>query len=541
MFNSWFSSKSSSASRHSQPPQTSSSLKNSPSALKDTHSGPTDFSSISQSTLEPPRFSGTITSSQSAIPLAEVHTHINDPSIYAHTPSLTHGTPRTSDEPRNFDDKVGDSTVAATKVDTGKETLYTPHDAIIAEVFGRPVNELSQPQAGPDTVNSTSPHPHPPQASISLTTSHSPLPPPSTPAPAPSSRPTSTITIYDPFSGVKLGEHTLISPSKTAQDDSNLTYAFPTTGDPKLWARLERILELQAEIAGLHADMEGGVGRGSGNTGGSSSTGDIGRTAEAVGLGFGAGIGGAGVGSTGATSGKGGKARSRKRMKRGETLPVGDDDKPEYEGGVADGAVTDASIDHFDDEGDEADDEEDDIHGYGKKRRDEEFARLAEQFAERKEAIGGIMNTLDDLSAALKAFHALPTPILDLATPTSRTNTMSSTASNTSKASSSPPHGLYFGQPSSPLSSFSPSHVGTSFSPLGATFSAGTSFSPPPPSTLAPLVLPVEPRVLPELELVTTASLPQATSPKIIAEARNVQSPIDTHLAQSVFRGAVSG
>ncbi|KIK96378.1 hypothetical protein PAXRUDRAFT_32414 [Paxillus rubicundulus Ve08.2h10] len=416
MFNSWFSSKSSSTSRHSHPPQASSSVKNSPSTSQNAQLVLTDSSSISQSTVEPRSESGTITSSQSAIPLAEVHSHINDPSIYAPTQSLTPSTPRKHTEvdtprtfgepvPRGFDDKVGDSTAAVTGKKDGvePETLFTPQDAIIAEVFGRPsVKEPPQ----PDTARNTSPHSrsHPPQVSASLLTSDSlPFPPsnqtaPSS-APAPSSRPGPTITIYDPFSGIKLGEHTPITPSKAAQGEVNSTYASPTTGDPKLWAHLERILELQAEIAVMHADMEVGVGRSSGNTGGMSGTGGMGRAAEAVGLGLGAGIRGADAGSTAASPSEGGKAvRPTKRMMKRETLPIGDDDEPGPEGGAASGAATDASIDHSDDGDDDADDEEDNIHGYGKKRRDEEFARLAEQFAERKEAIGGIMNKVVSLS-----------------------------------------------------------------------------------------------------------------------------------------------
>ncbi|KIJ22079.1 hypothetical protein PAXINDRAFT_6199 [Paxillus involutus ATCC 200175] len=227
---------------------------------------------------------------------------------------------------------------------------------------------------------------------------------------------------------------------------------------------------------------------------------------------------------------------------RRETLPIGDDDEPGPEGGAASGAATDASIDHSDDEDEDANDEEDDIHGYGKKRRDEEFTRLAEQFAERKEAIGGIMNkVLDDLSTVLKAFHALPMPTLDLAASASRANTMSSTASNTSKASSSPAQGLYFGQTSSPRSPFSPSNVGTSFPPRGAAFPADTSFAtpgPPPPTLAPPVSSAAGPRILGPI---TTAAPPRGTSPKIIAEAQHVESPIDIHHIQSAFRGAMVG
>ena len=63
-------------------------------------------------------------------------------------------------------------------------------------------------------------------------------------------------------------------------------------------------------------------------------------------------------------------------------MPFGDEEpgKDKPEGGATGRAVSEISTDHSGGEGeDEAD--EDDIHGYGKRRRDEEFARLAEQFA----------------------------------------------------------------------------------------------------------------------------------------------------------------
>ncbi|KIJ66292.1 hypothetical protein HYDPIDRAFT_166571 [Hydnomerulius pinastri MD-312] len=359
MLNSWFGSKS----RHSQTtPQSQP-----PVSLADTES---------QSTLEPPRTPDTVTSSQSAIPLAEVHAHINDPSVYAPTASLSltqraPDTLRTSDELRSIEpaleEKAKISTTGRNDKADGTQSLFTPHDAILAEVFGRPANEPTN-----TDLNTTSPHSHrpPPEASL-ITTSTSPLPPSTQTAPTsslpPAAPPNTTgpsITLYDPFSGSKLGEY-------------HPTTVLPTTGDPKLWTHLERVLELQAEVAGMHADMEGvGVARGTG----------AGRGGEGVGLGFGVGIGGA----VGEPSGKAGPRKGR--MRRGETMPIGDDDEPEPVTASGGGGTTDTSTEHSD--GDEADDEEEeeDIHGFGKRRRDEEFARLAEQFAERKEAIGGIMN-----------------------------------------------------------------------------------------------------------------------------------------------------
>ena len=69
-------------------------------------------------------------------------------------------------------------------------------------------------------------------------------------------------------------------------------------GDHKLWSSLEETLELQAEIAMMHAEMEGVGGRGPGNN--------------------------AGIVSVGA--GEGGNAGPRKRSRRGQTLLIGDEE-----------------------------------------------------------------------------------------------------------------------------------------------------------------------------------------------------------------------
>ena len=71
----------------------------------------------------------------------------------------------------------------------------------------------------------------------------------------------------------------------------------------------------------------------------------------------------------------------------------------------------------------DSDDEPTEISGT--RAREEEFAKLSEQFAERKNAIDAVMQ-LDDLSLALNSFHALPTPTLNLS---SRSNTVSTEAS----------------------------------------------------------------------------------------------------------------
>ena len=366
MLNSWFGSKSS---RHSQSRQTRS---NPSPALDNVQSSHSDVSSVSQSTVGPLQTPGNLTSA-SDVPLDEVHTHINDRSVYAHTPSLIHSaekegaTLRTSDAPTlDAATYQRDSAQRVSAPERLEGTLFTPQDAIVAQVFGRSVPPAT------DSAHATPPpSSNVPQPSVSLMTSDSLPPPPSMQTPPSSStRLGPTLSVYDPFSGAKLGERTPISPCTTIPGELSSFAPPPTVDDHKLWSSLERILELQAEIAAMHADMEGVGGRGSGNTHTNGIT---------------------GVGAT-----EGGNVGPRKRSRRHQTLLVGDEDPEEHEpeGGASTGAaVSEISTDHSDGEDEDEDEEdEDDIHGYGKRRRDEEFSRLAEQFAQRKTAIGGIMN-----------------------------------------------------------------------------------------------------------------------------------------------------
>ncbi|KAF8445601.1 hypothetical protein L210DRAFT_842076 [Boletus edulis BED1] len=334
------------------------------------------------------------------------------------------------------------------------------------------------------------------------------VPPPAS-VQAPRARSGPTLPIYDPFSGVKLGEHSPMSPSTATPGEPSTPTPLPTADDRRLWSSLERILELQAEIAAMHGDMEG-VGKSSVSN---PHTG-------------------------GMTGGESGNAGSRKRMRRGQTLLVGDEEPEEHEpeSGVTGVTVSDISTDHSDGEDDDVDDDDDDedgVHGHGKRRRDEEFARLAEQFAQRKAAIGGIMNKLDALSTALKTFHTLPPPLFDLTLSPTRTDTMSSAPSNVSEASSPPPLHVYYDQPLSPFSSISPSQASHSVTPPTA------SVSPPPVppiSTLAPPVSSGDRSTPRGLAPLVTPALPRVVLPTIIHGAPHVESPADMEHAQSVFR-----
>ncbi|GJE99634.1 hypothetical protein PsYK624_159050 [Phanerochaete sordida] len=83
-----------------------------------------------------------------------------------------------------------------------------------------------------------------------------------------------------------------------------------------------------------------------------------------------------------------------------------------------------------------------------KRERDSEFANLAQAFAGRHASIDNIMGKLDDLSKALTAFHALPTPTMEFAT---RNNTKDSVTTMFSS-----PSPTFTADPGSPGSLFSP-------------------------------------------------------------------------------------
>ncbi|KAG1783518.1 hypothetical protein EV702DRAFT_1190538 [Suillus placidus] len=241
-----------------------------------------------------------------------------------------------------------------------------------------------------------------------------------TPESSPNHEPAKEI-MYEPSTGQRLYDYVPM-PVRSGADD-------------ELWSQLSHILELQSEISKMHVDME--------NVGLRTSRGHNGPVVPERG------------GKTGTTRSETGKHR------RSDTLEDEEDDDES-------------------DEATEGEDSDGNDEVFGKRKREEEFTRLAERFAERKVSIDAVMNKLDNLSSALKTFHALPTPVLDLAS--SRTNTMSSNA------------------------------------PLGTTDRA-TGVAPAVTSTtLAP------PR-LSAHQLVTT----------IINDSQHVDSPVDMHPTQSIL------
>jgi len=366
MMSTWFGSR---ASRGSRLPQTTPPLSQ-PHQLAKTEIAtlPTDSSvlkhSQSISTLEPPAaFSPS--SSRSGALLSDVHVNINDPSAYgAGSLSPIPVDVRAREDPAEaFTSLDLDDTYPAVdlKKDKGKgreiegpgRPLFTPQDAVLTEVFGFPLP--ANPEATTTTLSDSDPMPH----SSVATGGSAPLAP---------------LPLYDPFSGARIGDHTSPATSTATANTTSTTgveqpgqqqnksHCLPMTGDSDLWSHLSRVLELQAEVAGMHAEMEGvGVAGSSAGGHGGVRLGPNSGTSDTRPPGVNAGI---------------------KRRMKGATMPVGDDDEPPQQVRSADGAVTDSSSE---------DEDKDDAKGFAKRRRDEDFAKLADQFTERKIAIARIM------------------------------------------------------------------------------------------------------------------------------------------------------
>lgn len=293
--------------------------------------------------------------------------------------------------------------------------FQTPHDDILAELQGHLPSGGPQAAAEQQSLRSDAP----PGSSFNLGSSavENSL---FTSDSLPNHEPTKEV-MYEPSTGQKLSDY-VPTPLRSGADD-------------ELWSHLSHILELQSEISKMHVDME--------NVGLRTARGHNGPVVPERG------------GKAGTTRNDRGKNR-----RRSDTLGEEEDDNESDE-------VT------------EGEDSDDNDEVFGKRTREQEFTRLAERFAEKKVSIDAVMNKLDNLSSALKTFHALPTPVLDLAS--SRTNTTSSNA------------------------------------PLAADRAAGvapavTSTTPAPPR------LSVQP-------LVTT----------IIDDSQHVDSPVDMHPTQSIF------
>jgi len=151
----------------------------------------------------------------------------------------------------------------------------------------------------------------------------------------------------------------LVSPNRYIVPEAHVTLTEAASKNEELWSHLSRILELQSQIATMHGEMEG-IGTKQGDG-----------------------------------KGKGKSSRSRAPS---TSRPIGD-------------------------EAEEAVGVERDEEAEKNRAREEEFAKLTEQFQGRKESINEIMSKLDDLSKAVTEFHTLQAPKLG-STMSSRNNSM---------------------------------------------------------------------------------------------------------------------
>ncbi|KAF9469868.1 hypothetical protein BDZ94DRAFT_1316978 [Collybia nuda] len=256
----------------------------------------------------------------------------------------------------------------------------SPHDAVLAEMHGYPVGVDPLVYQGKDDL---------PDKGTAYQGNEAVV------GPTPS--PVSTIAapreiVYDPYDGTPVGSLPAPERHNSHREEpsptkfrhlSNASQAGVAGGgnrEEELWTHLSRVVDLQNQVARMHLEVEG-VG--------------VGKVGDGKGKGRGRGKGRADNG--------GRKDWREKEGERKESEMV-DVDAPEgdgYEEGV-----------------EVAGDEEAEI----KRAREEEFAKLADQFEGRKESINEIMDRLDDLSRALTEFHALQEPRFEFSKNSSRQN-----------------------------------------------------------------------------------------------------------------------
>ncbi|KAF8640462.1 hypothetical protein AX17_000126 [Amanita inopinata Kibby_2008] len=308
--------------------------------------------------------------------------------------------PSAQSEPVNEDNQ---SSRAISDEQTSTLTYFaTPHDSVLAALQGHDQRERarggekfvfpSRLDEVPDDESKSSP-PHP-QAGRSL--GSTPTGPMRTTSPrmaggftpsflAGTSQDTTAVRDYltDPYDGTTIG--VLVpsipplateSPSMNPPPVESTTFSSrETPRNEEVWTHLSRVLDLQTEIARMHVEMEGiGVGKG--------------------------------------------KAKMGENKERGRSNKVGEGGRTAAQPQATGPPSADAEEFEVEGESVEMDDEETERN----RAREEEFAKLADQFECRKESINEMMNKLDDLSKALTEFHALQAPEIKM--PPSRNNSL---------------------------------------------------------------------------------------------------------------------
>ncbi|KAF9041748.1 hypothetical protein BDZ89DRAFT_1060113 [Hymenopellis radicata] len=203
----------------------------------------------------------------------------------------------------------------------------TPHDTILAGIYERTTTTVDSP-AGNDDAHFLQAEP-----------------------------------LHDAYDGSIVGH---VVPSNPAlHPETRICQDPPSKRDEQLWKQLSKVLDLQAEIASRHIQMEG-IGTRSGD-------------------------------GKGKGKGKGAKSQINIWEAMGST----------------EGIPSDAAHAVDEDEGVELGAEADEEKR--NREREDEFAKLAHQFEGRKEGIIEIMDQLDQLSKALTMFHHLQAPRISFA------------------------------------------------------------------------------------------------------------------------------
>ncbi|KAL0579436.1 hypothetical protein V5O48_002542 [Marasmius crinis-equi] len=251
---------------------------------------------------------------------------------------------------------------SAEKSDEGPITLKDPSAVHLPEEPPRkyPRHSLANPLSTPHDVLLSDPAELSPE---SQSRNNSPLY--DVPAPSKAAIAPGLDILSDPFDGSVLGKMSLPDPNLT-QD--TIPMGEEITHNEELWSHLSRVLDLQSDIAKLHMGMEGIIGE-------YGKTKAKGKAAPKLG---------------------GDREAMETRSKLARNLSTLDD----LENVGADAGVG----------------AEDDQEERKNREREEEFARLADQFEGRKEGINEIM------LKALTEFHALQAPQLSF--PSSRQNSM---------------------------------------------------------------------------------------------------------------------
>lgn len=261
-------------------------------------------------------------------------------------------TRRSTDGPRN----TRRSTVTTEPIDVlnredspqkGAFTIFTgPHDDVLEAMHGQKSDSptsLNHDADEPRIAGNESNRPSPTPGAATLTYN----------ANNTSQRVNVTEILHDPFDGTPLGA--LVPSDANTHTEGPVGMIYGSGKNQELWSHLSKVLELQSHIARMHMDMEG-VG---------SKTGD-GK--------------GKGKGATRPTHASRTDWRERK-----SSLLAGE--RPRA-GSASVGGETEGEHD-VDEEGvDVAEDEESEKN----RAREEEFAKLADQFDERKDSINGIMS-----------------------------------------------------------------------------------------------------------------------------------------------------